>query len=152
MIGKKWVTLHNCRFSIDFSKKAFHFFPFILQLMPRLNETVGSTNQLEQHRALQILQQVIKALASKRLHHDRRTFRVSCLFSCSNVTSFRSNILTNFGLSFHRTVAQHTIVSGCFAIMESVHTALLPKSWRKYYKRHESIVYRKSIDCIACST
>lgn len=45
--------------------------------MPRLNETISSTNQLEQHRALLVLQQVVKALASKRLHHDRRAFQVS---------------------------------------------------------------------------
>lgn len=49
--------------------------------MPRLNETVGSTNQIEQHRALLCLQQVVKALASKRLHHDRRVFRVSVINS-----------------------------------------------------------------------
>lgn len=43
--------------------------------MPRLSETINSTNQLEQHRAMLVLQQVVKALASKRLPHDRRAFQ-----------------------------------------------------------------------------
>lgn len=49
---------------------------YILQLMPRLNETISSNNDLEQYRSLLILQQVIKALASKRLPSDRRVFQV----------------------------------------------------------------------------
>lgn len=47
--------------------------------MPRLNETISSNNDLEQYRSLLILQQVIKALASKRLPSDRRVFQVSKL-------------------------------------------------------------------------
>lgn len=42
--------------------------------MPRLNEVIGSTDAIQQQRGLLILQQVIKALASKRLRHDRRVF------------------------------------------------------------------------------
>lgn len=45
--------------------------------MPRLNETISSSNELEKHRSLLILQHVIKALASKRLPSDRRVFQVS---------------------------------------------------------------------------
>lgn len=45
--------------------------------MPRLNETITSNNELEQHRSLLILLQVIKALASKRLPNDRRVFQVN---------------------------------------------------------------------------
>lgn len=43
--------------------------------MPRLNETISSNNDLEQYRSLLILQEVIKALASKRLPSDRRVFQ-----------------------------------------------------------------------------
>lgn len=44
--------------------------------MPRLNEVVGSMDSLQQQRGLLILQQVVKALASKRLRNDRRIFKV----------------------------------------------------------------------------
>lgn len=44
--------------------------------MPRLNEVIGSEDSLQQHRGLLILQQVVKALASKRLRNDRRIFKV----------------------------------------------------------------------------
>lgn len=44
--------------------------------MPRLNEVIGSTDAVQQQRGLLILQQVVKALASKRLRHDRRIFEV----------------------------------------------------------------------------
>lgn len=44
--------------------------------MPRLNEVIGSEDSLHQHRGLLILQQVVKALASKRLRNDRRVFKV----------------------------------------------------------------------------
>lgn len=44
--------------------------------MPRLNEVIGSTDTAQQQRGLLILQQVVKALASKRLRHDRRVFEV----------------------------------------------------------------------------
>lgn len=47
-----------------------------MQLMPRLNEVIGSEDSLHQHRGLLILQQVVKALASKRLRNDRRVFKV----------------------------------------------------------------------------
>lgn len=46
------------------------------QLMPSLNEVIGSDDSLHQHRGLLILQQVVKALASKRLRNDRRIFKV----------------------------------------------------------------------------
>lgn len=44
--------------------------------MPRLNEVIGSSELIHQHRGLLILQQVVKALASKRLRNDRRVFKV----------------------------------------------------------------------------
>lgn len=44
--------------------------------MPRLNEVIGSTDSLNQHRGLLILQQVVKTAASKRLRNDRRVFKV----------------------------------------------------------------------------
>lgn len=46
------------------------------ELMSRLNEVINSQDSLHQQRGLLILQQVVKALASKRLPTDRRVFKV----------------------------------------------------------------------------
>lgn len=51
--------------------------------MPRLNEVIGSTHAVQQQRGLLILQQVVKALASKRLRHDKRIFEV--IPSCPDI-------------------------------------------------------------------
>lgn len=47
------------------------------ELMPLLWERVESKDELEQHRSILILLHVVKALASKRLHHDRIVFEVN---------------------------------------------------------------------------
>lgn len=48
--------------------------------MPRLNEIIGSMDSQQQQRGLLLLQNVVKALASKRLRNDRRVFRVRFFF------------------------------------------------------------------------
>jgi len=47
------------------------------EVVPTLLEAVKSNDQLLQHRSLLVLQQVIKALSSKRLLSDRKQFEVS---------------------------------------------------------------------------
>lgn len=49
-------------------------------LIPSLMEALQVNDSLEQLRALVCLQSVIKALASKRLMSDRKTFEVTYIF------------------------------------------------------------------------
>lgn len=62
------------------------------QLMPRLNEIVNSMDSMQQHRGLLILQQVVKALASKRLLNDRRVFKVQNFVFFRTLSNFSSTI------------------------------------------------------------
>ena len=46
------------------------------EIVPTLLEKIQNSDQLEQHRALLVLQHVVKALSSKRLMFDRKNFEV----------------------------------------------------------------------------
>lgn len=46
------------------------------QIIPTLIEAVQVSDHLPQHRALLVLQHVVKALSTKRLYADRRAFEV----------------------------------------------------------------------------
>lgn len=85
--------------------------------MPRLEEVIGSSESLHQHRGLMILQQVVKTLASKRLRNDRRVFKVNIFVHsamCRNLyidhfcfVSFRTSVtsyihaFSNYGINTH---------------------------------------------------
>lgn len=79
--------------------------------MPRLNEVIGSTDAVQQQRGLLILQQVVKALASKRLRNDKRIFEVifySILFPRLLLNKFHPQ---NLLFLSRKTGAQLSIVS-----------------------------------------
>lgn len=52
------------------------------EIIPTLIEAIQVTGQQQQQRSLMVLQHVVKALSSKRLYADRKTFYVSAVCIC----------------------------------------------------------------------
>jgi hypothetical protein len=69
-------------------------------LIPRILQLVNSTDEFEQKRSLQVLVQVVKALSSRRLHHDRLIFEEFA----SNLYEFIANLWNGFTLIYFQNV------------------------------------------------
>ncbi|XP_055679188.1 importin-11 [Lutzomyia longipalpis] len=91
------------------------------ELIPTLLETVRSDNQLQQHRALLVLQHVIKTLSSKRLPTDRRIFEELT----DNVYSFILNLWDSFITLFFQSIHdQNTALDVSVSYIEKALLAL----------------------------
>lgn len=90
------------------------------ELMPVLLERVQSNDELEQKRALQILVQTVKALSSRRLHHDRQMFE----HFTSNLYDFIINLWNGFTITYFQNIQNNAPLVICQSNVEKAHLAL----------------------------
>lgn len=90
------------------------------ELMPILLQRINSQNPLEQRRALQILVQVVKALSSRRLHHDRIMFENFT----SNLYDYIVTLWNTFTAHYFENIQANAQLSICASNLEKAMLAL----------------------------
>lgn len=111
------------------------------ELIPRLLECVGTNDELEQKRSLQVLVQVVKALSTKRLHHDRLMFEQFT----NNLYEFILNLWNGFTMMYFQNVQELASVEVCMGNLEK---ALLTLRILRKLTIHGFYKPKQSVKCM----
>lgn len=90
------------------------------ELMPILLQRVNSQDELEQKRSLQILVQVVKALSSRRLYHDRIMFENFT----SNLYEYIVNLWNSFTGLYFQNIQANAQLQSCASYLQKSMLAL----------------------------